>query len=72
MSITRVIAGIPPAHSVDIPRKNAPAQRAEAFMIRSFIIFLSLQLLTGAALAQIAPAPDVPEPRSVEAIAAAT
>ena len=41
-------------------------------MIRSFALFLILNILSGAITAQNNAAPDVPEPGSVEAIAAAT
>src|SRR6185437_15710538 len=47
-------------------------QQAEALMIRSFALFLILNILSGAITAQNNAAPDVPEPGSVEAIAAAT
>jgi hypothetical protein len=47
-------------------------QQAEALMIRSFALFLILNILSGAITAQNTAAPDVPEPGSVEAIAAAT
>ncbi|HTM40072.1 MAG TPA: M14 family zinc carboxypeptidase [Terriglobales bacterium] len=70
MNITPAIAETPPAYSAH--HNTARGRHAEAFMMRFFIVFLLLQFLTGAALAQTAAAPDVPEPGSVEAISAAT
>ena len=46
--------------------------QAEALMIRLFALFLVLNIMPHAVTAQNSAAPDVPEPGSVEAIAAAT